>query len=629
MGNPRLVDGRTPDQSSDRLPEVPVPRGRSGAASPPSGDPAAKGPDISQAVLDSLPYETAIINRNGCILAMNAAWSEAATRSGSPSMTGGNYLDALRRLGTKWAMAALEGIEAVLAGHLPDFQMEYEYQEGSATKTATRARSANVAPLRTSSGGAIIYQIDITWRKNLERQLSRRATHDALTELPNRTMLGDRLREALVRASRRNAQVAVIFCDIDRFKDVNDTLGHAVGDRVLQAVAQRLRACCRREDWLVRFGGDEFVILVEDIPDELSVIALAERIRSGITKPLVIGGRELYFGVSVGVAIHVGVSTRVEETAGGMIRDADTAMYRAKELGRNRIEVFDMAMRDRASSRLALLPDLHRAVERREFLAFLQPQFGIDAIRPGGSAPNARSERIVGAEALVRWKHPVRGLMLPAEFLSTAEEGGLLCDITEQVLEQALELLRGWLPMVSRDFAVSVNLSPTQLAEPKVSQRLLRALRAHHVAPARLCVEVTESGLMANPDASHDTLEQLSALGIRIAIDDFGTGHSSLAYLNSFPVDILKIDRSFIAAIGTSLRADALVHGIIELGQALGLATIAEGVETEQQLACLRAASATAYQGFLRNRPMPGDQMTELLRSRVPRAGSLPGSSLG
>ncbi|MDP3971349.1 MAG: GGDEF domain-containing protein, partial [Candidatus Nanopelagicales bacterium] len=335
------------------------------------------GAEITQHVLDSLPDRTALINREGRITTANAAWLNHAEAQGSKAVPGTDYLELLRAAPTKWSREALIGIEAVLHGHLDNFEMDYEFNEYTNGQLSTRAYSTNVLPLLTESGGAIVSQVDITWRKNLERQLSHRATHDGLTDLPNRMMLGDRLEQALARAARTSSRVAVLFCDLDRFKDINDTLGHAVGDQVLVAVARRLRRCCRRSDWVTRFGGDEFVVVMEEVPDQQVVAEIAGRIKEAITAPVVIGEQELYFGVSIGVAIRHGTMDQTAEAVDDLLRDADTAMYRAKEGGRNRIEVFDVEMRERASERLEILPDLHRAVERGQILAYFQPQFSI------------------------------------------------------------------------------------------------------------------------------------------------------------------------------------------------------------------------------------------------------------
>lgn len=597
---------------------VPFSREPSDSPLPPARNAPSSGSEhgsaIAQHVLDSLPDRTALIDREGRITTTNSAWRYHVESQGSAALPGANYLELLRASGTKWSREALVGIDAVLQGHLDNFEMEYEFNEYNNGQLSTRAYSTNVVPLLTEAGGAIVSQVDITWRKNLERQLSHRATHDGLTDLPNRMLLGDRLEQALARAARTNGRVAVLFCDLDRFKDINDTLGHAVGDQVLVAVARRLRRCCRRSDWVTRFGGDEFVVVMEDVPDQQVVADIAGRIKEAITAPVVIGDKELYFGISIGVALRHGTTRDLGEAVDDLLRDADTAMYRAKERGRNRIEVFDVEMRERATERLEMLPDLHRAVERGQIIAFFQPQFSI-AQRDGSGEPGA--EQVIGAEALVRWQHPTRGLLGPVAFLAMAEEIGIISTITDQVLEQSLTWLSDWLSIVPHNFRISVNVSPQELADPTLPQRVLQALRTHGIAPRRLCIEVTEGGLISNPQKAYRTMSDLSDLGVSLAVDDFGVGYSSLAYLNGYPVDVLKVDRSFVSAIGTNDRADALVRGIVELGDALGMATIAEGVETEAQLDCLRGTVATGYQGFLRSKAIPGELLTAYMRERL------------
>lgn len=590
---------------------------------PQDNDTTATGSEqVALSVLDSLPEKTAVIDQAGDIIAVNTAWrSEAGHAEAMTTPVEGNFLTALRLTGLPWAHDALLGVEAVLAGRLDNFELDFEFTETHGGRSHLRSHAIHVVPLRRAAGGAVISQVDITWRKGLERELSHRATHDGLTNLPNRLLLKDRLTQALARAARSDSQLAVLFCDLDSFKDINDTLGHAVGDQVLVLVADRLKACCGKSDWVTRFGGDEFVVVAEDIPDPAAAAQIATRIRQAITAPIVIEGDELFFGMSIGVAVTARSPDVGPHAADDLIRDADTAMYRAKDSGRNRIEVFDAAMRERLTRRISLVHDLRRALKGDELFIEFQPQLRIE---PGSGSPTDAREGedgaddqipvLMGAEALVRWRHPTRGLVGPTEFIATAEGIGIIGEITEWVTQRSLEWLARWMPWVPAGFWMSINISPLQLADPLLPDRVAAGMRAHEVDPHQVCLEITEGGLMDNPDAALDTLGRLRRLGLRIAIDDFGTGHSSLAYLNRFPLDVLKIDGSFVTAIDQNLRAEALVRGIVDLAEAMGLITIAEGVETASQLACLRRTGVAGYQGFLTARPLAPEAMTDFLK---------------
>lgn len=589
-------------------------------AAPPGAEP------IAQWVLDSLPDKTALIDETGEIFATNAAWRDDHGQPGAMATpTEGNFLTALRLAGLPWAHDALIGVEAVLDGSLENFEVDFEFTENHNGRSNLRSHAIHVVPLRRAAGGAVVSQIDMTWRKSLERELSHRATHDGLTNLPNRLLLKDRLAQALARASRTQSQIAVLFCDLDNFKDVNDTLGHAVGDQVLVTAAARIKSCARKPDWVTRFGGDEFVVVVEDVSAQGAAAATARAIQQSITEPMVIEGNELFFSISVGVAVTETGPDPNAHSVDDLIRDADTAMYRAKEAGRNRIEIFDSAMRERLTRRILLVNDLRQGLKSDELFLEFQPMLRLCATGASridedpdttgsGSAP-----QILGVEALVRWNHPVRGLIGPTEFIATAEEIGLIADISDWVIQRALEWLSQANPWLPADFCMSINLSPLQLSDPALPARVAARLAASDIAPNLICLEISEHGLMDSPEIAIDTLARLRRLGIRLAVDDFGSGHSSLACLNRFPVDILKIDQSFIAAIDSNPRAKSLIQGIVDLATALGMITIAEGIETPRQLACLQHAGATGYQGFLTARPMSPEAMTAYLQQHAPQ----------
>jgi diguanylate cyclase (GGDEF)-like protein len=521
------------------------------------------------------------------------AWVDAAP--------GNDYVTLMRTASrtSPPAREALAGIEGVIAGRLSQFEMDYD----ASLEGEERSYGVSVVPLPGRAGGAVVKHVDITWRKTLERQLSHRATHDALTGLPNRLLLTDRLTQALVRSRRSGRLVAVMFVDLDQFKAVNDTLGHAAGDQVLIAVSRRLTRACRASDSVTRFGGDEFVLVVEDVDSLENVHRIAQRILDSMTTPIVVDGSELYFGASIGVAVTNGETAATETEVAGLLRDADTAMYRAKEAGRNTFVVFDPGMRERVATRLALTTSLRHAVTRGELRLLYQPQF------------DCSSDRVVGAEALVRWQHPERGMVSPLDFIEAAEESGVIVEIGAWVLDEACRQAAQWQAISPDDFTVHVNLSPRQLGDANVVPLVRHTLSRHALAPHRLGLEITEGALMDDPEAAARTLEQLHEIGVQISVDDFGTGYSSLAYLQRFPVNALKIDRFFVSRILQDGKTAALVRGIVGLADALGLATIAEGVETEEQRLATEDLGCGSYQGFLKARPGPASVLTGLLEA--------------
>ncbi len=559
----------------------------------------------AQSVLDALPNLTAVLDTAGRITAVNQAWRALAARNGATSTTtdiGADYLAVLRRGAGQEPRArdALAGIEGVLTGRLPTFEMDYDVE----VPGMDRSFSLTVVPL--PGHGAVVSHHDITWRKSLERQLSYRATHDTLTGLPNRLLLHDRIMHALARCARTHCKVGVLFCDLDQFKVLNDTLGHAAGDQVLVAVARRLEHACRTSDSVTRFGGDEFVVVVEDVPDEQVVHLIAGRLLDSLSTPIQIEGSDLWFGVSIGVVISDGALRPTSEHVDALLSDADTAMYRAKEAGRNRVEYFHPSMRDAVANRLELTMSLRHAVARDELRLEYQPQF------------SCVDDSLLGVEALVRWQHPEKGLVPPGEFIPAAEESGIVVEIGQWVLDEACRQAAVWRYVFREPFTVSVNISPRQLMSRGLVHTVRASLDRHRLDPHRLCLEITEGALVQDPEVAADTLMQLRALGIRIAVDDFGTGYSSLAYLQRFPVDALKIDRSFVARILDTPKTAALVTGIVQLGRALGMDTLAEGIETEAQLRAVAATGCDGFQGFLRARPVSAQDITAMSRSFGP-----------
>ncbi len=461
---------------------------------------------------------------------------------------------------------------------------------------------------------------DITERKALEVQLQHQAMHDPLTGLPNRALFTDRLRQALARAKRREGEVAVLFMDLDNFKVVNDSLGHKAGDRLLVAAGRRIRTLLRPEDTVARLGGDEFILLLEDT-DAQGAVQVAERVLERLREPFPLGGRRVVVTASVGVTTG-GANGKY---AADLLRDADLAMYRAKRAGKARYAVFEESMNTEAIERLELEHDLRRGIERGELKVHYQLQMRLDAdlqrsLRASGSraivsSKPPREPRVTGVEALVRWEHPERGLLLPGDFVALAEETGLIVPMGEAVLEEACRQAKDWQGRFTTDppLDVYVNLSARQFREPDLTETVSRILQETDLDPACLHLEITETTAMSDAPATVSTLKELKALGVRLVIDDFGTGYSSLSYLQRFPVDYVKIDRSFVEGIETDPGAIALVSGMIGLAHALSVEVIAEGVERAGQVERLGAMGCDLAQGYYFSGPLLGELMGALL----------------
>ena len=426
---------------------------------------------------------------------------------------------------------------------------------------------------------------DVTEQRAAERLLAHQALHDPLTDLPNRALFLDRLQHALTRSRRSGSSVAVCFCDVDDFKDVNDSLGHESGDELLVALPPRLREALRAGDTVARFGGDEFVVLCEDLSSEGEAIRIAERITEAVRLPFEIDGRPHHLSISIGLVFATGGMASATE----VLRDADAAMYRAKAGGKGRFEVFDAQMRASLVARLETEADLRRALDEGELRLHFQPVLSL------------RDDAFVGAEALVRWQHPERGLLAPADFIAVAEDSGLIAPLGAWVLEEACRQVAAW----GDARTVSVNLSPRQLSHSDVPALLARALAETGVQPARLELEITENVLMEQSASVLGTLRRLKAMGVRLVLDDFGTGWSSLGYLKRFPLDGLKIDREFVDGLGESAEDTAIAAAVLSMAHALELDVTAEGVETEAQLSWLRERGCGCAQGFLLGRPVP------------------------
>jgi diguanylate cyclase (GGDEF)-like protein/PAS domain S-box-containing protein len=438
--------------------------------------------------------------------------------------------------------------------------------------------------------GIVVNYRNVTDRRALEEQLRHQAFHDSLTGLANRALFNDRLEHALTRRASDRGPLAVLFIDLDDFKAVNDTLGHGAGDRLLVDVASRIRGSLRPVDTAARMGGDEFAILVEDVAGSGSAREVAERVLTAVSEPTHRG-----LGVRVSASVGMVYSDEATATAEELLRNADVAMYLAKSQGKGRVVEYERERGDVAVARLQLRADLHQAADTDAFALAYQP---IVELATGD---------VRGFEALLRWSHPTRGPIGPAEFVPLAEESGLIVDLGRQVLHWACATAVTWPAGPQGPLGVSVNLSGRQLERPDLASDVAAALAASGLEPSLLTLEITESVLMADVTETAAMLGRLRALGVRLAIDDFGTGYSSLSYLRAFPVDTLKIDRSFVAALCHGRRESAVVNSIVALARSLHLGTVAEGIESPAQLAELRALGATLGQGYLFERPLlPG-----------------------
>jgi len=440
---------------------------------------------------------------------------------------------------------------------------------------------------------------DVTQKRTAETELAIQTFRDRLTSLPNRTLFMERLTQAILRTERRKLATAVLFIDLDRFKVVNDSLGHDSGDHLLMHMAKRLRGCLRPEDTVARLGGDEFVILFEDLASVNDGLRVAERISESMQVPFPINGQEIFTTCSMGLALCSAADTIPSE----LVRDAEVAMYRAKAKGEGSIEIFDPSMNAQALERFQMESELRRAIEREEFILFYQPLISL------------RTGFIEGWEALVRWKHPERGMVPPLDFISLAEETGLIVPIGKWVLEEAMRQASGWNDRFPSDppRLMNVNISGRQFQQKELITTVTEALDASHFQPSCLKLEITESVMMKDPLASLEAMKVFRGLNIHLVIDDFGTGYSSLSYLKRFPVDTLKVDKSFVDGLGKDAESTAIVGAIISLAKSLGMRVTAEGIETEAQLARLRLLNCDQGQGYFFSRPLPAAQAEDLL----------------
>lgn len=458
----------------------------------------------------------------------------------------------------------------------------------------------SAAPIRDPNGailGVVLVFHDVSDARQMAQRMTYLAEHDYLTDLPNRLLLTDRITQAISAAKRRQSKLAILFCDIDHFKRVNDTLGHEVGDQLLKVLCQRLQLCIRASDTLSRLGGDEFVVLLPELNDDAVPAEIAQKILTVLKDPVNIAGHELFITASIGIAVYPddGQSEDV------LTRHADAAMYHAKNSGRNNYQFFTHEMSERVAAQLMLENSLQKAISNNELHLFYQPKVSIS------------TGKIIGAEALIRWMHPQWGMMMPDRFIKVAEESGLIKGIGLWVLREACTQNKKWQAAGLPEIPIAINVSVVELHHANFMQEVVKVLLQTGLHPHHLELEVTESVAIQSEVTVIQDLNKLKEMGVRLSVDDFGTGYSSLSYLKLLPVNTIKIDKSFIRDIQVDANDAAIVNAIIKMSQSLGLTVIAEGVETEAQLAFLKSHNCDEMQGYLFSRPLPADEFAALL----------------
>ncbi|MEJ2579081.1 MAG: EAL domain-containing protein [Kineosporiaceae bacterium] len=536
-------------------------------------------------LVDALASRVAVVDEDGIVAVANTRWMASGTERDrcacGPVPEGADWLAHVR--GSSLPGIARFAVEAgqVLDGARPAARFECRCPAAGPEQVTV----AEVSALGGGTPGAVVVLSDASWRGRLEEELAHRASHDELTGLPNRAELVERLTSSLEEL-RGEQMLAVLFCDLDGFKDINDGLGHAVGDQVLVAVARRLRQRCRQADVVARFGGDEFVI-VQPVPDVGTARTTAERLVEALAEPIVVGDAEVAPGASIGVTVVDSVPS-CDDPVGALLRDADTAMYHAKERGRRRHELFDAQLRLDISARLHYASALRRAVPNDELDLLYQTR------------RHCGDRRLAGVEALIRWSPDGQGPVPPATFIPIAERTGRIVEVGGWALRRALADAAG---LPDRRLTVAVNVSPRQLSAPHLLDMVNDALVGSGLEPRRLVLEITEGALVEDPQAAREVLTDLRRLGVSIALDDFGTGWSSMSYLRTLPVDVLKLDRTFVADLPHDPNACAVAAAVLGLGHGMGLRVVAEGVEDPRQLDILRDMGCDEYQGFIDGPP--------------------------
>lgn len=540
-----------------------------------------------QATLDAIPDMLFELDLDGRCHAYHSARTDLPAASPVEDLLGKRISDILPPGAVNIILSALRG--AGEKGLSSGKQLELQGPQGKLWYELSVSRK-HVDP--GLGPRFIVLARDITERKASEQRILNLAHYDSLTGLPNRALLADRMRVAIQRAARQSARLAVLFVDLDRFKPINDSLGHDIGDQLLKAVAERMLVSVRSIDTVSRVGGDEFVVLLGEIETTEDAARVAEKLISALSQPYEIEGHELLVTASVGICIYPDNGTQPNV----LLRNADASMYSAKEAGRNRYQFYSDDMTARAIERLSLEHDLRGAAQRGEIFMVYQPQIEL------------ATRRIIGAEVLMRWRHPVHGLISPARFIPIAEDSGLILVIGEWILIEACRQARLWRDRDILDGCISVNVSAVQFRQSDFVRVVERALNESGISPNRLELELTESVVMQGVESTVQKLREVEALGVKVAIDDFGTGHSSLSYLRQFTVDRLKIDQSFVRDLPGNADAEAIAAAIVAMGLSLGLRIIAEGVETEAQAEFLQSVLCKEGQGYLYARPMVADE---------------------
>ena len=586
-------------------------------------DPNEIMPGIIEAIGTGLSFECGShwsLDKDGALLQCTASWGENA-----PAIA--EFLALTKK------MSVPSGVDLpgrAWAGHEPLVLTDVGSEQGFSRTTAALqaglhgalalpivAAGRNFGVIELFSAGTIqpddalmqllkslSSQIGQSFQRRLaEDQLRFIATHDSLTDLPNRSLFNERLRHALHQGTRYTRGIAVMFIDMDRFKVVNDSLGHSAGDRLLQDSAKRLAECLRESDTVARLGGDEFVVMIENFTAPKDAIAVAQKVLASLAKPFFVDGQEFLMSASIGISTFPDDGKDAET----LLKNADIAMYRAKDQGRNNYQFYSAQMNKHTFERLAMESSLRRAVERNEFQLHYQPKLDL------------RTGAIAGVEALVRWQHPDWGMVSPAQFIPLAEETGLIVQIGEWVLRAACEQNKRWRDQGIPPLRVAVNLSARQFAQKTLLSDIAKTIAQSGLTPDCIELEITESLVMTNPEHATETLHKLKTMGISLSIDDFGTGYSSLAYLKRFPIDCIKIDRSFIKDIPAEADDMAITKGVIALGHSLRLKVVAEGVETKEQQDFLRSNDCDEMQGYLFSKPLPAEEVTALLKGHSPK----------
>jgi diguanylate cyclase (GGDEF)-like protein/PAS domain S-box-containing protein len=556
---------------------------------------------FNKATIDALNKRICVLDEKGRILAVNKAWRDFDISIGmaneATKWQGVNYLSTCDRAsgnGADEIHKLSEGLRAVIRGEKEEFGLTYPTDRGTETLwfDVKVTRFGQEGPRRV-----VVAHEDITAAKNAEKHLSYLAHHDALTGLANRVMFYDRLKQAVLLAKRNRWIVCVLFIDLDHFKIVNDTLGHNMGDKVLKLATKRIQECLRTSDIIGRLGSDEFGIALPNLRSALDAGLVAEKIKFSLASPFNLDGAEITISASIGIAL----SPLENYDADSLISGADTAMYRAKELGRNNFQYFTDQMNDSVVQRVKLENDLRKALERKELFLRYQPQVDIN------------TREVLGVEALIRWQHPERGLISPGVFIPLAEESGLIVEIGEWVMRTACAQNKAWQDAGLHPIVVAVNLSARQFKNLKLTDVVKNVLRDTGLEGQYLELELTEGIVMENTELLIETMYDLKKMGVRLSLDDFGTGYSNLAYLTRFPLDIIKIDRSFVMSIGKNGDKGLIASTVITLAHSLSLKVIAEGVETEEQQNFLIEHDCDCIQGYLFSPPMAPKELAKLI----------------